>query len=205
MQKLEKIARGLMDERPRYEPNPPPPKPGSRRGMEELLAMRDAKIRSMEERLLDLKYAEEHNDLCYLEYSSWILTGNGFQRLLRERANPAFWGAAYMENYRLVQAVEDLRRQLQPEITGMLLRSKIGYQLFFLSKKSTKWEETHVGRLSFAKDAEQLLVFTQEKLEITPSYQKAYDKICAAKVPPYERKIVEKKQKKAKVPKETEE
>lgn len=151
--------------------------------MQALLDSKDPKARHHKKRILDLKAAEENKDLCLLEYNSWILPGQAFQAVLRDKLDPVFWGSVYFEAFNFVKYLPELCEAMRPEMTGIFLKGTTGYQVLILSSRSTKWETSHALKSDFAKHADQLLVFGNDGIKnVLESYAPTLDSILNSTV-----------------------
>jgi hypothetical protein len=128
----------------------------------DLLEERDPKIRPMIERVEELKHAEETGDLAFMDYSSWLCTGNVFQRFFRDWLNPLFWGSCYFEHSRFVEGIDKVIEHITPSTSGTLIQRGNDIQVLMVNERYPKHDEWKLDRRPFIGQNKVLLTFNHK-------------------------------------------
>jgi hypothetical protein len=171
------MAQELLETEPRQRVEAPAD-PSGPKTMAALLESKDSKVKAMEERVTELKVAEDAGDLAWMEYTSWFCSGNLFQRRLRDKVNPIFWGSAYFEHSRFVKQLPALTTEMSPSTLGILFRRGDRYQVVLYNERHPH----HTKRRKDSVRGEELLTFTRDGVQdVREDYAATFRDLSKAK------------------------
>jgi hypothetical protein len=143
----------------------PAKKAGAPKSMEEMLAMDDPKARHLRDASERLLKAEKAGELVWMDYQCWLASGNLFQRELRARVDPLFWGYAYFDLRDFVKNLEHLHTKLAGYMHGSVFRDSSANQMVIYSSKRDVKEYSdivHKGLKQRLDKPERLFYFNNE-------------------------------------------